>query len=161
MNATMNKMMLMIISVILTTFIGCSYSPTTTTTTSASALSAPTVSPSCNIIQSDEKNKPAEQVVSEHFKYWNDKDLAKLEETMTPNRKGISWEFDKLESVRLLSIVEKKSDEPNERVFIVEFEIKFKNGEGSGLSDGKYTNFAVMLRRETESSPWLIYDWGY
>jgi len=105
-------------------------------------------------------NISAEQVIKEHFRYWNDKNIAELEKTMTQERKGISWELNKLEYVKLISIKEKKLiEQKNRKEFEVEFEVKFKNGSGSGLSDGKYT-WSYMLKKETENSTWLIYDWG-
>ena len=106
-------------------------------------------------------NTSAEQVVRDYFKYQSEKNVAKLAEIMTPDKKNIAWEFEKLEYVNLISIHEKESSEENKKVFVVEFEIKFKNGSGSGLSDGKYPNYAILLIRDNASSPWLIYDWGY
>ncbi|MDA8234786.1 MAG: DUF4829 domain-containing protein [Clostridia bacterium] len=102
----------------------------------------------------------AEQVVREHFKHWNDKNLTKLEETLTPDRKGITWEFNNLEYVKLLSIKEKPiKGQNNQKEFDVVFNIKFKNGSGSGLSNGRF-KWSYKLKKDTERSPWLIYDWG-
>jgi len=103
----------------------------------------------------------AKQVVEEYFKYWNEKNVSEMEKRMTPNKKGISWELGKLEHVRLISISERQPREEGTKVFVVVFDIKFKNGSGggSGLIDGKYT-WGYLLRRHNETSPWLIYDWG-
>lgn len=105
-------------------------------------------------------NMSAEQVVREYFKNWNDKNLAKLENTLTSYRKGITWEFDKLEYVKLISIKEKKLTGPdNKKEFEVVFDIKFKDGYGSGFNDGRY-RWNYMLVKNTETSRWLINDWG-
>ncbi|MGB9666678.1 MAG: DUF4829 domain-containing protein, partial [Candidatus Cryosericum sp.] len=66
-----------------------------------------------------------------------------------------------LEHVRLISISERQPREEGTKVFVVVFDIKFKNGSGGGLGliDGKYT-WGYLLRRNNETSPWLIYDWG-
>lgn len=105
-------------------------------------------------------NLSAEQVVREFFKNWNDKNLAKLENTLTSYRKGVTWEFNKLEYVKLISIKEKKLTGPgNKKEFEVVFDIKFKNGYGSGMSDGRY-RWNYMLVRNNEGSQWLINDWG-
>jgi len=103
----------------------------------------------------------AEQVVREYFTYWNEKNVTEMERRMTPNRKGITWEFDKLEYVKLISIKEIKARQEGIKVFEVVFDIKFKDGSdgGSGLSDGEYT-WGYLLKRDNETSSWLIYDWG-
>lgn len=103
----------------------------------------------------------AEQVVREHFRYWNEKDLAGLERTMTPNKKVITWGLEGLDYVKLLSIKELASREENKKVFEVVFDFKLKNASGgaSGLDNGKYT-WGILLRRDNAVSPWLIYNWG-
>ena len=105
------------------------------------------------------RDMSADQVVKAHFKYWNEKDFSELEGTISPDRKGITWELNKLEYVKLISIKEKNIGQKNEKEFEVQFEIMFKNGYGSGLSNGKY-NWTYLLKRDSDSSPWLIYDWG-
>jgi hypothetical protein len=102
----------------------------------------------------------AKQVAEEYFKYWNGKNIAEMEKRMTPNRKGIPWEFDKLEYVKLISISERQPREAGTKVFVVVFDIKFKNGEvSSSLTEGR-TTWQYLLKRDDETSPWLIYDWG-
>jgi len=39
----------------------------------------------------------AEQVVGEYFTQWNEKNITELEKRVTPNKKGVPWNFDKLE----------------------------------------------------------------
>jgi uncharacterized protein YchJ len=109
-------------------------------------------------------NPSAEQVVRDYFTYWNAKDLPRLEKTLAPARQGISWELDKLEYVKLISIKEinssdNQSSDVNNKKFNVEFDIKFKDGYGSGLTDGIW-KWNYLLQRADPSSPWLIYDWG-
>lgn len=102
----------------------------------------------------------AEQVVREYFKYWNEKNVTELEKLMTPNRKGITWDFDNLEYIKLISIAEKKSSDKNRKVFEVAFDVKFKLGVGGGnMKDGK-TTWDYLLKQDSANSPWLIYDWG-
>ncbi|MCX6084364.1 MAG: hypothetical protein NT102_05305 [Caldiserica bacterium] len=103
----------------------------------------------------------AEQVVREYFTYWNEKSVTELEKRMTPDRKGITWEFDKPEHVKLLGVNEIGSSEENTGVFDILFDIKFKNGDGggSGLGDGKLT-WSYLLKSDGENSSRLIHDWG-
>jgi hypothetical protein len=103
----------------------------------------------------------AEEVVRDYFTYWNEKNGSKLEKVLSPEKRGITWEMDKLEHVKLLNIKENGSatKDDNQRIFNVVFEIKFKDGSGSGLSDGKWT-WSYMLKRDDKNKPWLIHDWG-
>jgi hypothetical protein len=101
----------------------------------------------------------AERVVSNYFKYWNDKNVVKLDETLVPKRRGIDWELDKLDFVKLISIRDEKYKLNNTKIYNVIFVISFKNGEGSGLSNGIHS-WEFTLSSENESSPWLISDWG-
>jgi hypothetical protein len=107
----------------------------------------------------------AEQVVREHFRYWNERDLAGLERTMTPDKKGITWGLSWVDHVKLLSIKELASREENKKVFEVVFDFKRKNTGGdpadgaSGMDNLTYT-WGILLRRDNAVSPWLIYEWG-
>lgn len=107
----------------------------------------------------------AERVVRDHFRYWNEKDLAGLERTMTPDKKGISWGLSWVDHVKLLSIKELASPEENRKVFEVVFDFKRKNAGGdpadgaSGMENLTYT-WGILLKRDNAVSPWLIYDWG-
>ena len=106
-----------------------------------------------------------EQVVRDYFKYWNEKDLAGLERTMTPDKKGISWGLSWVDHVKLVSIKELASREENKKVFEVVFDFRRKNTGGdpadgaSGMDNLTYT-WGILLRRDNAVSPWLIYDWG-
>lgn len=102
----------------------------------------------------------AKRVVEEYFTYWNGKNAAELEKRMTANRKGITWDFDNLEYMKLISINERQPEEAGTKAFEVTFDVKFKRGTGGGdMKDGK-TTWDYLLKQETPSSPWLIYDWG-
>jgi hypothetical protein len=101
-----------------------------------------------------------EQVVREYFKYWNEKNVAEMEQRMTPNNKGIDWHLDAEEYVKLVSINERESNEKDEKVFVVVFDLKYKKGGvGGPLNEGR-TTWQYLLKRDSETSPWLIYDWG-
>lgn len=113
----------------------------------------------CILMPNNNPANPAELVVRNYFKYWNDKNVVKLEETLVPKRRGIDWELDKLDFVKLISIRDEKYKLNNTKIYNVIFVISFKNGEGSGLSDGIHS-WEFTLSRENESSPWLISDWG-
>lgn len=117
----------------------------------------------------------AEDVVKEHFKYINEKNSEKLEKTVTQAKKGVAWEFEKLEYFKLINIEEDKSDRMKNaymssgrgsvikpfqvKVFKVDFEVNYKGGYGSGFSNGKYTWYYFVVK-EKEGSDWLIDDWG-
>lgn len=46
-------------------------------------------------------------------------------------------------------------------VFRVSFNIEYPNSIGGPWNEGKYDNWNMILIRENENSPWLIYDQGY
>lgn len=102
----------------------------------------------------------AEQVVREYFKYWNDKNLVEMEKRMTPNKKGIDWHFGADEYVKLISISEREPREAGTKVFVVVFDLKYKKGMSSPMDEGR-TTWLYLLRRDNETLPWLIYDWGH
>lgn len=102
----------------------------------------------------------AKQVVEEYFTYWNGKNAAEMEKRMTPNKKGITWDFGNLEYMKLISINERQPREAGTKVFEVTFDVKFRLGAGGGnMTDGK-TTWDYLLKQDSADSPWLIYDWG-
>ena len=102
----------------------------------------------------------AKRVVEKFFTSWNGKNDTELEKRMTANKKGITWDFDNLEYIKLMSINERQPREAGTKAFEVTFDVKFKRGVGGGdMTDGK-TTWDYLLKQETPSSPWLIYDWG-
>ncbi|WP_165849427.1 DUF4829 domain-containing protein [Candidatus Cryosericum septentrionale] len=101
----------------------------------------------------------AKQVVEEYFKYWNGKNITEMEKRMTPNKKGIDWSFDAIEYVKLISISERQPREAGTKVFVVVFDLKYKKGKSSSLNEGR-TTWEYLLKRDNETSSWLIYDWG-
>jgi hypothetical protein len=102
----------------------------------------------------------AKQVVKEYFTYWNGKNAAELEKRMTANKKGRTWDFGNLEYMKLISINERQPREAGTKVFEVTFDVKFGLGAGGGnMTDGK-TTWDYLLKQDSASSPWLIYDWG-
>jgi hypothetical protein len=120
---------------------------------------------SCSLQTStDNSNISAEQVVKDHFKWRNEKNLAKLEETLTEKRKGIQWNLDNLEYVKLLEIIEVTNSitnpkpKENTKVFKVKYEIKFKEEKGPQNS-GTYEWYYFVVK-EQQNSPWLVDDWG-
>jgi len=102
----------------------------------------------------------AKQVVEEYFTYWNGKNAAELEKRVTANKKGMTWDFDNLEYMKLISINERQPREAGTKAFEVTFDVKFRLGAGGGnMTDGK-TTWDYLLKQDSASSPWLIYDWG-
>jgi len=117
----------------------------------------------------------AEDVIKNHFKYINEKDTEKLEKTVTHAKKEVTWEFEKLEYFKLISIEEDKSEKMKDaymsrgrgsvikpfqvKVFKVNFEVNYKGGGGSGFSNGNYSWYYFVIK-EKEGSDWLIDDWG-
>src|SRR5664280_2222232 len=102
----------------------------------------------------------AKQVIEQYFKYWNAKNISEMEKRMTPDKKGIDWSFDAIDYVKLIDVNERHSREaPGTKTFNVVFEIKYKKGMGSSISEGRIY-WGYLLKRDNTNSPWLIYDWG-
>lgn len=121
------------------------------------------------------KEHDAKQVVTNFFKWYSEKNLDKMESLMLKQRKGIVWQLDKLEYVKLLKIEVDTAERSKKNylttgggsllkpydvvIFNTEFDIKFNGGFAAGMDDGKYGwNYIVV--KEKENSPWLIADWG-
>ncbi|MCT8138438.1 DUF4829 domain-containing protein [Anaerobacillus sp. CMMVII] len=118
---------------------------------------------------------PKETII-QFFEYQNEKKLEEMEGLLSEDRKGISWELNKLRSIEILSIEEESSPEMKEQyikygrgkdikesnisVFKVEFEVDYAGGFGSGLDNGVHS-WWYYLTRETDTAPWKIDDWGY
>jgi len=102
-----------------------------------------------------------EQVVRDYFKYWNAKNLVEMEKRLTPDKRGIAQHLDALAYVKILSISERLPRTTGTKVFEVVFDLKFKNASygATGINDGKNV-WGFFLKRDNETSPWLIYDWG-
>jgi hypothetical protein len=127
----------------------------------------------CSTKQSNTTNP--KQVVLDFFKYYEEKNVSKMESLLTKGKRGITWELNKMKYVKLLKVEEDKTGarkngfmssglgsvlKPADvKVFRVTFEIKFDGGFGSGMEDGKY-DWLYFLIKEKEDSPWLIADWG-
>ncbi len=121
-------------------------------------------------------NLSAKETITKFFEYRNDKDLVKMEQLLSDNRHGISWQLENLNSIEILSIEEdttgkakedfiaygfgKNFEKSNISVFQIEFEVDYQGGFGSGLDNGVHT-WWYYLTRDSESSPWKIEDWGY
>ena len=103
----------------------------------------------------------AEQVLREYFKYWNDKNLVEMEKRLTPDKRGIAQHLDALAYVKILSISERLPKTTGTKVFEVVSDLKFKNASygATGINDGRNV-WGFFLKRDNETSPWLIYDWG-
>ncbi|WP_161568160.1 DUF4829 domain-containing protein [Anaerobacillus alkaliphilus] len=116
------------------------------------------------------------ETVTKFFEYRNDKDLEKMEQLLSDDRHGVSWQLESLNSIQILSIEEdttgkmkedfiayglgKNFEKSNISVFKVEFEVDYQGGFGSGLDNGVHS-WWYYLTRDSESSPWKIDDWGY
>ncbi len=143
----------------------------------------------------DKKNdvallKPRE-VIEEFFKYYNQKNLQGINSLNTERRYSDSekgWEFDNLEYIKVINIVEdtnqaekeihirnvihgkeknyiidmdkEKLELENVIIFKVEFEVKYKK-DGIGPSDSGRDNYDYILTRKDKNSPWLIDGAGH
>lgn len=130
----------------------------------------------------NEKTKEAspKEVVENYFQYYNDKDEEKLSSTLTQwhNELDMEWNFDNLESIKLLSISEEKDEmkvedyltngrgsvngvaKENVKVFKVKYKVKYKEDGKGPIDSGTYEQWYFVIR-ESEKSPWLIDDFGY
>jgi hypothetical protein len=100
----------------------------------------------------------AEQVVREYFTYWNEKNIPEMEKRMTPDKKDIQWYMDDLEYVKLINVSEQKPVERGTKAFVVVFDIKQAHG---GSIENGVNSWNYVLKRESDTSPWLISDWGH
>lgn len=128
----------------------------------------------------------AEQVIRNHFKWWNEKSQVKTDCTVIKSLRGAQYDFDKIEYVKLKKIVEDKQVEDKQvedkqieenkiyfetaagkkqkyydsKVFFVTFEIKHKPGMEWKLNDGEH-EWKYILVKKKRYSPWLIADYGH
>lgn len=100
----------------------------------------------------------AEQVVRQYFTYWNEKNVPEMEKRLTPDRRGVTWNFSNLIEVKLQHITGRTPIEDNEREFVVIYHMKLKKAPKYGLTDDTYT-YEYLLKRDSVDSSWLIYDW--
>lgn len=99
-----------------------------------------------------------EQVVRDYFKYWNESNLPEMEKYVTSDKKGLPWERDNVEFIKLQYLTERTQIENNRKVFVAIYHAKLKKAPPYGLVDDTYT-YEYMLKRDREDSPWLIYNW--
>lgn len=118
-------------------------------------------------------NSP-EQVIKNHFKALNAKDIKKINKTVTKRLYRVNW-VDNLEYIKLIKLREiknsasvenymeyvSKADRPYEmKEFSVFYEIKYKDLKKEiDQVEGK-TSKKIMLIRKSKNSEWLIYDMG-
>ncbi|MGV8979584.1 DUF4829 domain-containing protein [Clostridium sp.] len=129
-------------------------------------------------------------VIEEFFNYYSHKDLKGMN-SLTTQRHHFSeagWEFDNLDYIRVINIVEDTSQSEKEIhirnvihgkeknyiidmdkeklelenviIFKVEFEVKYIK-EGVGASDSGRDNYYYILVRKDKNSPWLIDGYGH
>lgn len=117
----------------------------------------------------------SENVVKEHFKWWNEKNINKLNTTMTEGNKSISWNLENIDYVKIISIKEDLSSnvkkgymengngkylKPQEvKVFAVQYEIKLKDDNKGPISSGKHIQYYIVIK-QSKNSPWLIDEIG-
>jgi hypothetical protein len=99
-----------------------------------------------------------EQVVRDYFKYWSESNLPEMEKYVTSDKKGLPWERDNVEFIKLQYLTERTQIENNRKVFVAIYHAKLKKAPPYGLVDDTYT-YEYMLKRDGEDSPWLIYNW--
>ncbi|MEN6388107.1 MAG: DUF4829 domain-containing protein, partial [Candidatus Cryosericum sp.] len=101
----------------------------------------------------------AEQVVRDHFRYWNEKNLAGLQKTTNLYQPNVDWELDKLESVNLVSVTPGKVHTNTRQSFRATFDVKAKPGMFMTIDDGRHI-WKIVLTRENTDAPWIMTDWG-
>lgn len=112
-------------------------------------------------------------VIKNHFKYVKEKNLGKILTTLTERNSNAYWDFDNLESIKLINIEEEKNEkfkqsyllygegktngttEKNLKVYKVNYEIKYKNDTLQPQTSGIYDWWYLVIRKD-ENSPWLI-----
>jgi hypothetical protein len=111
--------------------------------------------------QQEPSSMAAKQVVEEYFKYWNAKNLVEMEKRLTPDKRGIAQHLDALAYVKVISISQRLPTATGTKAFEVVFDLKFGNASygATGINDGKNV-WGFFLKRDNETSPWFIYEWG-
>ena len=153
------------------------------------------ISTGCTTQKLKEKNvqttlsKP-KVVIEEFFKYYNQRNLEGINSLTTESLHSseLSWGFDNLEYIKILSVVEdnnqankeiyirsnihateknyiidmdkEKLELENINIFKVDFDVKYKK-EGIGPKDSGRDNYTYILIRKDIKSPWLIDSFGY
>lgn len=121
----------------------------------------------------------AQSVVEKNFQYKNEKNKDKLLTTLTEqwNAPNVVWGFENLDSIKIISIKEEKSEEirngylkygrgsmngtieNNLKVYKVKYKVKYKNDRLETQGSGTYDCWYFLIRKD-ENSPWLIDDSG-
>lgn len=115
----------------------------------------------------------AEQVVRDHFRSRNEKDLTRLQRTLAPDRRSTDWDLGNLQYVRITSIAADDSaiqgymtngsgsvKRPAAvKAFKVVYEVKYVDDNKTVQKSGTYS-WWYFVTKETKFSPWLIDDWG-
>ncbi|WP_041245432.1 DUF4829 domain-containing protein [Geotalea uraniireducens] len=105
-----------------------------------------------------------EAVIRKFFAAWAEKDARTMEALCSvgwhERRTGvrIDWEFEKLDSVRLISVREKMTPFDSRKVFTTEFDIRARGGS---LGSGRVGPWLYILVRDRPDGPWRIDEWGY
>lgn len=131
---------------------------------------------------SEKEVKSARAVVEEYFRAVAEKDAKAILATMYP-REGFTMERVESGSLQLygtetrtLISIDYDSQDRTRRnyrpinhpitaedviVFKVSFNIEYPLKDGGSWNEGIYDNWSMILFRDNEDSPWLIYDQGY
>lgn len=124
-------------------------------------------------------NNSPQVVVENYFKYYNEKNKDGVISTLTGwhDAPNVVWDFDNLESIRILNIEEEKNEDilngylmdgrgsvngaskENVKIYKVNYEVKYKTDGVGPQASGTY-EWWYFLIREDENSPWLIDDMG-
>lgn len=114
-------------------------------------------------------NLSAEEMLYEHFKMINQKNVPKIKETL----RSKEWDFEKneLDNLGSIKIIELKpldketndyskmfSDNAEAMVYDVIYVVQYKNSQPQ--SDGMYT-WRYYLSKRTAEEPWLIDSYGF
>ena len=127
----------------------------------------------------DEEVASARAVVEEYFRSIQKKDDEAILKTLTPmyNHPNVVLYGDEM---RTLLSIDYNEDDPMRKsyveygrgsinstkledviVFRVSFNVKYPKGASSSFNEGDYTNWSIILIRDSKESSWLIDDQGY
>lgn len=132
-----------------------------------------------NKVTVNSQGDSAKIVVEKHFQYKNEKNKDKILTTLTGhwNTPNIVWGFENLDSTKIISIEEEKSEtvrkgylsngrgningttENNLKVYKVKYEVMYKKNGIGPQDSGTYAWWYFVIRKD-KNSPWLIDDFG-
>lgn len=114
----------------------------------------------------DKDTKAAADVVKKYFIYENDQNVTMLSTVLTEKYKLEDKKDPNFKSIKLLRIKvadntykESYKDKENTKIFLVKFDIQFKDDTKAVTDNGSYWWTFTVVRKNV-NSPWLISGFG-